>query len=84
MHRFLTTALPFDHGDQVPTAEGAGLCSLLLLDMAIDALDRAKEATGIIPAKTAFTSAGALLIMIRVLFLPVRVDGLLANVYRTQ
>jgi len=58
--------------------------ALSSLDMAIDALNRAKEATGIIPAKAAFTSAGVLLTMIRVHFLPVRAGGLLANVYRTQ
>jgi len=66
---------------QRPKGQDGALSSL---DMAIDALDRAKEATGLIPAKAAFTSAGALLTMIRVRFLPVRVDGLLANVYRTQ
>jgi hypothetical protein len=47
--------------------------TLSSLNMAIDALNRAKEVTGTIPAKAAFTSAGVLLTMIRVGFLPVRV-----------
>ena len=42
------------------------------LDMAIDALNRAKEAAEIVPARAAFTSAGVLLDMIRVGSLPVR------------
>ena len=36
------------------------------LNMAIDALNLAKEATSVTPAKTAFNSAGVLLTMIRV------------------
>jgi len=41
---------------------------LSLLNMAVGALDRAKEATNATPAKAAFTSAGILLTMIRVGF----------------
>ena len=54
------------------------------LNTAIDALNRAEEATSVIPAKAMFTSAGVLLTMIRVGFLPVHVDRLPANVYRTR
>jgi len=43
------------------------------LKKTIDALNRAKEATSIIPAKAAFTSASVLLTMVRVGFLPVDV-----------
>ena len=43
------------------------------LNMAIGALNRAKEATSVTPAKAMFTSAGVLLTMIRVGFLPVHV-----------
>ena len=46
---------------------------LSLLNMAIDALNLAKEATSVAPAKTAFTSTGVLLAMIKVGFLPVQV-----------
>jgi hypothetical protein len=38
------------------------------LNVAIDALNRTKETTSVIPAKAAFTSAGILLTMIRVGF----------------
>ena len=54
------------------------------LNMAIDALNRAKEATSMTPAKAAFTSAGTLLTMIRVSSPPVHPGRLLANVYRTR
>jgi len=54
------------------------------LDVAIGGLNLAKEATTVIPAKTAFTSASVLLAMIRVSFLPARVGQLLANVCRTR
>ena len=54
------------------------------LNVAIDALNRAKEATSIIPAEAAFTSATVLLIMIKVGFLPVHVGRLLTNLYRTR
>jgi len=54
------------------------------LDVAIGGLNLAKEATTVISAKTAFTSAGVLLTMIRVGFLPAHVGRLLANVCRTQ
>ena len=43
------------------------------LNMAIGALNRAKETTNATPAKATFTSAGILLTMIRVGFLPVNV-----------
>jgi len=54
------------------------------LNMAIGALNRVKEATSVTPAKAAFTSAGILITMIRVGFLPVHVGRLPANVYRTR
>ena len=50
---------------QRPKVQDGALSSL---NTAIDALNRA-EATGIIPAKAAFTSASVLLTMIRVGFL---------------
>ena len=46
-----------------PKGEADALSSL---NMAIDGLNRVKEATSLISAKTAFTSAGVLLTMIRV------------------
>ena len=54
------------------------------LNMAVDALNRAKRATSMTPAKAAFTSAGILLTMIRVGSPPVNVGRSLANVYRTR
>ena len=61
-------------GDGVPSS----------LNMAICVLNRVKEATNVTPAKAAFTSAGILLTMIRVGFLPVHIGRLPANVYRTR
>ena len=58
--------------------------TLLSLNMAVDALNRAKEATSMTPAKAAFTSAGILLATIRVSSPPVHLSRLLANVYRTR
>ena len=57
---------------------------LSLLNVAIDGLNLAKEATNVTPAKTVFASASALLTMIRVGFLPVHVGRLLTNVCRTR
>jgi len=54
------------------------------LNMAIGALDRAKEATNATPAKAAFTSAGILLTMIKVGFLPVHVSRLPTDVCRAR
>ena len=54
------------------------------LNMAIDALNRAKEVSSITPAKAVFGSASNLLTLVRVSFLPVHVGRLLANVCRTQ
>ena len=54
------------------------------LNMTIDALDLAKESTGVTPARTAFTSASALLTLIKVRFLPIYVSRLSANVRRTR
>jgi len=55
------------------------------LNVAIDALNLAKETTSVTPVKTAFTSAGVLLTMIRVGFLPIYAGRLLTtNVYRTR
>ena len=58
--------------------------ALSSLNKAIDVLNRAKEATSVMPAKVAFTSASVLITMIRVGFPPVHVGLLLANVYRTR
>ena len=54
------------------------------LNKAIDALNGAKEATSMTPAKAAFASAGILLAMIKVSFLPVHFCRFPANVYRTR
>ena len=54
------------------------------LNMAIDVLNLAKEATGATPAKAAFISAGVLLTTIQVGFLPVHVCRLSTNVRRTR
>ena len=51
------------------------------LNMAIDALDLAKEATTVVSAKAAFTSASVLLTVIRVGLLPVHVGRFLATKY---
>ena len=53
------------------------------LNKAIDALDLAKETTGMVLAKTTFGSASNLLTTIRVSFLLVYACRLLANPYRT-
>ena len=57
---------------------------LSLLNIAIDALSRAKEAEIATPAQTAFTLASVLLTMIRVGFLLARLCRLVVNVYRTR
>ena len=54
----------FDRDEQVPTTTGRD--GVLSLNMAIDALNLAKEAASVTPAKAAFTSAGVLLTMNRV------------------
>jgi len=56
--------------------------TLSSLNTAIDALNLAKESTGVIPARSAFTSASVLLTMVKVGSLPVSVGRLLANVRR--
>ena len=53
------------------------------LNVAIDALNLAKETSSVIPAKAAFASTSDLLATIRVSFLLVHVGRLLANVHRT-
>ena len=58
--------------------------TLSLLNTAIDALDLTKESTGATPARAAFTSASALLTLIKVRFLPIYVGRLSANVRRTR
>lgn len=55
--------------------------SSLKMTTAIDALNHAKEAVGMTPAKTTFTSASVLLTTIRVGFLPVHLCRLLADDY---
>jgi hypothetical protein len=54
------------------------------LNMSIGALNHAKEATSVVPAKTAFTSASLLLATIRVSLFRLRAGRLSANVYRTR
>jgi hypothetical protein len=44
---------------QQPKDQDPALCSLKMT-ISIDALNRAKEVTGMVPAKTTFTSAGLL------------------------
>jgi len=58
--------------------------ALSSLNMAIGALNRAKEATSVTPAKATFTSAGVLLAMIRVGFLAAHVGRISADAYRTR
>jgi len=53
------------------------------LNVAIGALNRAKEVTSVTPAKAAFTSAGVLLTTIRVGFLLAHVGRLPTDIYRT-
>ena len=57
--------------------------TLSSLNTAIDVLNLAKESTGVIPARSAFTSASVLLTMVKVGSLPVSVSRLLANERRT-
>ena len=54
------------------------------LNVAINVLNYAKEVSNVIPAKAAFDSAGVLLAIIRVGFLPVHVGRPSANVRRIQ
>ena len=54
------------------------------LDVAIDALNRAKEATSVALANAAFTSVGVLLVTIRVGSPPDHVFRLPADVYRAR
>ena len=54
--------------------------ALSSLTTTIGALNLAKESTDVTPAKTAFTSASALLTTIKVGSLPVSVDRFPANV----
>jgi len=58
--------------------------TLSSLNAAIDVLNLAEEATGVTPAEAAFTSASALLALIRVRFLPIDVGRLPINVCRTR
>ena len=53
------------------------------MNAAIDAMNLAKEAMGMIPAKAAFGTASVLLTMIRVGFLSSYINRLLADVHRT-
>jgi len=57
--------------------------TLSSLNTAIDALDLAKDATGVTPTRAAFTSASALLTLIKVRFPQIYVGRLSANVCRT-
>ena len=66
---------------QRPMGQEGALSSL---NVAIDALNLAKEASRLTPAKTAFASTSNLLATIRVSSLLVHVGPLLANVHRTQ
>jgi len=66
-----------DNSKRPKGRDGDGILSSL--NVAIDGLNIAKEATSVLQAKAAFNSACVLLTMIRVCFLPVYVDQLLAN-----
>ena len=67
---------------QGPKGQNGALSSL---NVAIDSLNRAKEASSIAPAKVAFSSASDLLILARVCFDPVHIGLSLANnVFRTR
>ena len=58
---------------------------LSTLNMAIDAMNIAKDALNMTPAKAAFGSVSVILTIIRVSSLPIhRVGRLLANVRRTR
>jgi len=57
--------------------------TLSSLNVAIDAMNIAKDVVGMTPAKAAFGTVSVILIMIRVGFLLLRVSRLLDNVYRT-
>ena len=54
------------------------------LNMTINALDLAKESTGVTPARTAFTSASVLLTLIKVRFLPIYASRPSANAHKTR
>ena len=56
--------------------------TLSSLNVAIEAMNLAKEIASITPAKAVFGSAGVVLAMIKVCFLPVSLGGPDADVYR--
>ena len=58
--------------------------ALSSLNMTINALDLAKESTGVAPARTAFTSASALLTLIQVRLLPIYAIRPSANAHKTR
>ena len=66
---------------QRPKGRDSALSSL---DAAISALDLARDATGMKPAKDAFGSANVLIAAIKVCFLPIHIGELLADVCRTR
>ena len=66
---------------QRPMGQDSALSSL---NVAIDTLHLAKEASSVMLAKSVFGSTSVLLTTIRVGFLPAHAGRLLANVYRTQ
>jgi len=72
-------ALCFDMATKTQQPKGRD-DALSSLNTAINVLNRAGGATSVTEARAAFTSAGVLLTMIRVGFIPVRVSRLLANV----
>ena len=57
--------------------------TLSSLNAAIDAINIAKDALSMTPAKAALGSVAVILTMIKVGLLPMLVSRLLANVYRT-
>jgi hypothetical protein len=57
--------------------------ALSLLNVAIEAMNLAKEVSSATPAKAVFGSVSAILVMIKVRLLLVRSSQLQANVYRT-
>jgi len=79
-HRFLVAPDMADKSQRQEERDGVPSS----LDVAIDALNRAKEAMSVAPDNAAFSSASVLLTTIGVGLLPVHVYRLLANVYRTR
>ena len=64
--------------------EGPDVNALSSINVAIDTVDLAGDATSVTPAKDVFVSASILLTAIRVRFPPAHVDRLLTDSYRIR